>query len=117
MVGFVFLVIENKKRMKKILLTLLMAATAHVQAAPYFQTGNDFLALTEHSRVVYVLGVIDGIGSTYPSKPPLFCLPAQITGKQALAVAQKYLNDQPEKLHEQAATLIALSLHTAFPCK
>jgi hypothetical protein len=104
--------------MRKIILMSLLAAMANVQAGPvgYFKTGNDFLALRENAKIAYVMGVIDGISSTYPTSPGIFCLPPSVTVGQAMAVFEKHLNDHPEERHEGAATLIAFSLHEAFRC-
>jgi len=45
------------------------------------------------------------------------CIPEVATNAQVLRVLIKYLNDNPEKLHEDASLLTTNALIQAFPCK
>jgi hypothetical protein len=47
---------------------------------------------------------------------PYFCTPAGVTGRQLAQVVVKYLNENPEKLHLSAGSLVLNALGTAFPC-
>lgn len=58
--------------------------------------------------VVGVLSVMNYINA--------LCLPAKSTHAQATLVVQKYLSDNPEKLHLDAEQLVIDALQDAFPC-
>lgn len=48
---------------------------------------------------------------------PFFCLPEPgISNLQAARVVVKYLQDHPEKLHEEPVILAVAALRNAFPC-
>lgn len=46
-----------------------------------------------------------------------YCLPETVTHDQIVRVFVKYINDHPEKLHEQAGNMLHAALQEAFPCK
>ena len=45
------------------------------------------------------------------------CKPARTTQGQAVRVVVKYIDDRPERLHENFKTLAAEALQAAWPCK
>lgn len=59
----------------------------------------------------YVLSIAE------TSQGAVWCTRSGITQGQVLAVSSKYLNDNPEKLHQDANALILEALPKAFPCK
>lgn len=52
----------------------------------------------------------------FAPQPPHFCFPKQVTLGQIVQIVNKYLNENPEKLHFAAAPLIGAALVAAFPC-
>jgi hypothetical protein len=50
--------------------------------------------------------------------PPVFriCIPEEATQDQLAKVVVKYLNDHPERLHEDAFLLVFAAYSDAFPC-
>jgi hypothetical protein len=63
----------------------------------------------------YVLGVADAMTS-FPDFS-YFCLPLQTRSGQLRDVVANYLQIKPEERQYSAASLVAQSLHAAFPCK
>ena len=47
---------------------------------------------------------------------PFFCPPEWVNPSQARLVFLKYMNDHPEKLQEDAGSMVMVSLMVAFPC-
>jgi hypothetical protein len=45
------------------------------------------------------------------------CLPATISSGQAIKVVRKYLDANPERLHESASSLIYAALYEAYACE
>jgi hypothetical protein len=62
----------------------------------------------------YILGVFDQL-----SIGRIICVPIGGTGRtyQALAIARKYLNDNPERWQIHPSVLIEAAFQAAFPCK
>jgi hypothetical protein len=48
--------------------------------------------------------------------PPSYCMPAEVTEKQAVRIVMKYLQNHPEKLHYPRTNLVYRALAQAFPC-
>ena len=48
---------------------------------------------------------------------PLFFRPDGATRGQASRVVKKYLDDNPQELHEDKAVLAVMALMGAFPCE
>jgi hypothetical protein len=46
----------------------------------------------------------------------VYCAPDGVTNGQIFKVVFKYLNNNPEKLHETKSVLVAQALKKAFPC-
>ena len=45
-----------------------------------------------------------------------FCPPDGVVGEQILPIVMKYLKENPENLHYNAASLVTVALGRAFPC-
>ena len=50
------------------------------------------------------------------SRTSYICIPEEATIGQDIRVIIKWLNEHPERLHEDAGALIFIALKTAFPC-
>lgn len=48
---------------------------------------------------------------------PLFCAPDKVTSGQASKIFIKYIDENPQKLHEPAFVIAIISLAKAFPCE
>ena len=59
----------------------------------------------------YVTGVADA------TDYGIWCAPSHLKSAQIVKVVSKYLNNNPEKLHLNAAQLVIEALIGAFPCK
>ena len=63
----------------------------------------------------YVLGVYDrhamDMKSTFTT-----CVPQGVTGAQIVSVVRKFMAENPQLLHQSAASVVASALSGAFPC-
>jgi hypothetical protein len=64
----------------------------------------------------YIFGSIDTMREYNENHVPVACLPGGATSEQLIAVARKYLDDHPERLHLRGAALIIGAMIQAFPC-
>ena len=51
------------------------------------------------------------------NNPSPVCLPSNVTMHEIALVVVKYLNDHPNKLHNDISLLVMLALSDAYPCK
>lgn len=51
------------------------------------------------------------------SKASHYCMPEEVTNGQVLRILKKWLDDNPNKLHERADLIIHFALLEAFACK
>ena len=58
----------------------------------------------------FVFGVFDVIQGVE------VCEPDDVTGGQLIGIVRKYLKENPENLHLNAAFLVTLALSEVFPC-
>lgn len=66
----------------------------------------------------YIQGVIDmNTFNISSGQPPLFCLPQTISNGRIARLLFDYLKSHPERLQEQAGTLIVDAYTEIFPCK
>ena len=68
----------------------------------------------------YITGILDGIPLVFAIRPEsrFFCSPTGgISAGQQVRIVVKYLEDNPEKLHDSARMQALLALAQAFPCK
>lgn len=72
----------------------------------------------------YCLGMVNGmlnlnyIYQSQPGRDALFCLPAEpvITNIEAARVVVNYLQEHPQQLHEDQASLMFFAFEKAWPC-
>ena len=94
-------------------------------AAAIKQASNDPSLTAEEafvgiSCISYVSGFVDGLALAVGSDKSkrLICLPEQnIPNEQKIRIFVKYLNANPEKLHESGRMSLLIALARAFPCK
>jgi len=60
------------------------------------------------------IGYVRGVADT--GDGVLFCIRNNVTVGQCVAVAEKYLENNPEKWNHEAAPLVIAALQQAFPC-
>lgn len=71
----------------------------------------------------FVDGILEGVQSAEAilgeGKKPyrIICKPTGTTYGQLARAVAKWLEDNPERLHENAAMLVVLALSETFPCK
>ena len=71
----------------------------------------------------HCLGLTQGVRQTLiivdDDQPKIYktCIPESITNGQGMRIVLKYLQDNPDKLHESEAILVYLAYRKAFPCK
>jgi Rap1a immunity proteins len=63
----------------------------------------------------YCIGVV--VGLSFASRGRDICPPAAVTKPQAVRVVVKYIDDRPERMHENFLELAHEALRSAFPCK
>jgi hypothetical protein len=107
-------------------------------------TGNDIYAactatpggVEQGFCIGYIIGVFEGVrlggftmlvasgaeGTTQEldaatSNLQMLCMPIEVENGQVIAVAQQYLENNPQSRHEPARSLIFFALREAFPCK
>jgi len=127
------------------LLTMIAVLTMLVAAVPAMavkRTGNDLLidcsnliktesteALSKEKLlgVGYCIGLIDGLVTfNYVYEAVLeregssnmvqMCLPERISTRKSAEIIVKYLQDNPDRLHNSGQALAAQALVTAYPC-
>lgn len=120
--------------MFRILITLLFFLSIHPAFAQKvgILSGNDYLLVCRglverdpesNMRNAYLCsgytqGVIHSdIAISHITGSTIACIPKNITPNQAVKVAYKYMNNNPDKTHYIAADLILVSFRNAFPCK
>ena len=99
--------------------------------APAFRhSGNSLLKLctetadmypfVQYSMCIgYIQGVMDHdqVRADWKKTLKTFCVPNDVTNGQLRKVAMNYLNENPEDLHLNAASLVATALYEAYPCE
>lgn len=101
-------------------------ATSHLVSAEFY-SGNQLLDFLEADRAVVekrgadyfksgiALGYVTGVWDVYSGVA--FCGPKEATVNQAMAVALKFLRENPGHLHLAAESLLREAFARAFPCK
>jgi hypothetical protein len=70
--------------------------------------------------VTFLQGLVAGIEAGDGSKqkdPRIWCFPEGATLKQGRLVVEKYMQENPQILHQDAAVVAVSALMLAFPCK
>lgn len=68
----------------------------------------------------YITGVSESVQISQRAglvSPPLICVRANVTNGQIVAIACKFLRDNPSFRDGEAMGLVSLSLQQAFPCR
>jgi len=101
----------------------LLLDPSRASAVTGFYTGKKLLELcervwTEQLCVVYIAGVSDAhaVDSARQTFPEAACVPEHVMGSQLEGIVVKWLKEHPEMLHDDAAPLVLMALHDAFPC-
>jgi Rap1a immunity proteins len=116
-----------------ILITFLITGLAHaegdedVSSANYVMAGcREFVDTLNTSRATrlplqfgYCSGIVHAIALISLSQPGSMkiCLPRSVNRGQLVRVVTKYIDERPERLHEQFVFLAIEALRTAWPCK
>jgi hypothetical protein len=98
-------------------------------AAKEFEPFNPNMGVspTQKTEGIFCMLFIKGIRSTnnlyrlafernHVDTAPFFCEPLDATNQQIAMVVAKYLDANPEKLHERDYLLVVLALQDAYPC-
>lgn len=89
-------------------------------------TGNDLkeacLNYPRNIKALECITYIGGVSDTWLAAEafkikPVFCLPLSATNDQFVLVVNKFLQDNPAKLHLLASALVTIAFKEAFPCK
>jgi hypothetical protein len=70
--------------------------------------------------VFFLQGLVAGIEAGDGSKqkdPRIWCFPEGATLKQGRLVVEKYMRENPQMLHQDAAVVAVSALMLAFPCR
>ena len=80
---------------------------------------NSVLALNNGFCLGYFQGVLitNYMFNALKRGDAFFCAPIEVTPGQARKVFLKYINEHPEKLHEEPTSTVQESLIAVFPCK
>lgn len=121
--------------MRKLILALLAAGLIIVPAqaqTPKIAPSDDpsFSGLLLHCTAkddveqaacdLYVGGFVHGVTlAAYASRHggPLPCLPQQVYGEEYFRVMKKWVQDHPNRLHEDVPRLVYEAFLEAYPCK
>ncbi len=115
---------------------VLAAATVSAKSSNYVFTGKDIYESCTHAVTGldkagdyddhrfgvcagYIAGIVDfhTVATTVESLPvDMFCLPKNISTARVIRDVTRYLEDNPEKLHDLAGYLVILALSEAYPC-
>lgn len=97
---------------------MTVAALVAMMMPAYAMTGNQLVieCVGTSYRLCqgYIIGVLDMGRAT--QQPPI-CFPPGVTLGQMTSVFQKFLQDNPARLHEDGVFLVREALDTAFPCE
>jgi len=78
---------------------------------------DDFIKLTSCLNILHGLLDMHEIYTQMFNSPKIFCVPESVNLGQLAQVVVKYLNDNPQILHELDTLLIIKALKNAYPCK
>ena len=113
------------KTIRNLIAALLLIGASHGAMANYYQSGNKMLALCEgedNLDLAICLGYLQAVADTYKTAAEwegfesVICAPISVTGRQLQKVWVKYANENPEKLHLSAASIVMHAYKDAFPC-
>ena len=110
-------------QLMKCLITLW--ASLSFSMGSYGLNGNDITCdlKTENFDNGYCLGSISAISDMHMiitrirNVKPLFCFPEEVTNEQTIKVINKYMEDNPQDLHQEFNALAIVAIKKAFPCE
>ena len=82
-------------------------------------TEGEKLGYDDASKASVCVGYVQGVLDTYAGfhkESQLFCMPNGVTTYQVMRILIKYLNENPEMLHDDAMFLILSGLRNVYPC-
>ena len=87
-----------------LIIALLLTITASVSATVHFYNGNKYMELSENDKLSYVTGLIDMAYALTECFQPEICqkmveATKGMTLGQLVKILDKYLEENPEKLH------------------
>ena len=104
------------------LLALVVTLSISMGSAAFF-TGEDLQnsCLNQYSGVCssFVRGVHSGLtlSQEFLKMSPHYCSPENMTVTQAVKIISKFLEENPEDLHQPAESIVYVALAKAFPCE
>lgn len=111
--------------MKRLLLVMLLVGVASpASSKTAWVSGNYLYDLCKGTDTFgqvgcssYVIGVADALNQIQVDGLSQFCVPKGAVIEQITDVARKYLNENPERRHFAAHSLVTTALSKSFPCK
>jgi predicted short-subunit dehydrogenase-like oxidoreductase (DUF2520 family) len=109
---------DNMKNICLMALVVLVSCTAFAinDDEPAKLDGTELAVSCQESAqgfdAGYCSGVVEGVISTSKN----ICNHSVITLSEAVTIVDKYLKDNPEKLHQRDAALVRAALSKAYPC-
>ena len=99
-----------------ILLALFFSLTASIAQA-HILTGNEYLEWADrrYEDRVYIVGYTGGVADTLAITGAL-CLPEGVTNKQLVDTVVKYLNENPQRRHEDSLLAVLSALLGPWRC-
>lgn len=70
-----------------------------------------------NSNLAWETGYCQGIVSTLSYMEDQLCFPKGVTTGQQIRVIVRYINDRPERMHENFKALALEAMKAAWPCK
>jgi Rap1a immunity proteins len=78
-----------------------------------FFTVHNTTVVQQAFDIGFCAGLVIGLGSASPN----ICPESGVTDGQAVRVVVKYIDDRPQRLHEDFRALAVEALRAAWPCK
>ena len=112
----------------KILVFITIAAMSVIGPAnARYYSGGDILPSCESESIkdnaycaMYLGGIIDANSALYEWRDLAiknYCIPEGVTLDQLRKVFTKYANENPQDLHQSAASMMMSAFYKAFPCE
>lgn len=100
---------------------LLLSYTGFAETHSVRMKGNDLVracekidSKTDSMDFGICMGYIEGVADSMESS---ICISPDVEAGQLIKATIKWLNDNPNQLHHDAATLVFSALVDAFPCR
>lgn len=107
------------------LLALVVTLSISMGSSATLFTGNDLQPYCADQDdtfmfaqcLAYIRGVDDGYLIGLSKQVKLYCIPDNVTLGQTAKIVSKFLEENPEHLHQPAQSLVYAALYIAFPCE